>query len=59
MIIKRLYKNIYLMDSVINKTKVRLLTDTPDDLSAKVTSERMLSVTDICKTAGVNNCRFL
>ena len=43
------------MDSVMHRIKVNLyenlLTDDPNDYSAKVISERSLSVADICKTA--------
>jgi hypothetical protein len=43
------------MDSVLNRIRVNLypnlLTEDPNDLSAKVISERTLSVQDICRTA--------
>ena len=43
------------MDSILHTIKVNLyenlLTDDPNDLSAKVISERSLSVPEICRTA--------
>ena len=43
------------MDSVLNRIKVALyenfLTDDPNDLSAKVISERSLGIAEICRTA--------